>query len=130
MIADFFQTTTLTFSPWKETFTIERPSFASVSCANLINAAPECAPHTLFTVADPTKDGQHVEEPLHIQVWRDNSVLEVSVNGRTAISTRIYAAENTVGIRFFAEDIPEFGGLYAMGRSQLINGTLWDGIGA
>jgi beta-fructofuranosidase len=96
----------------------------------LINTSPECAPHTLFTVADPSKDDQHVEEPLHIQVWRDNSVLEVFVNGRTAISTRLYAAENTVGIRFFADDTPEFGGIDATGSSQLIYGTLWDGIGA
>ncbi|KAI4853830.1 Arabinanase/levansucrase/invertase [Aureobasidium sp. EXF-8845] len=115
-------TTTLTFSPNDETFTIERPSFASPSSADLINTTPEHAPHTLFTTLNTSN--QWIEEPLHIQVWRDNSVLEVFVNGRTAISTRLYAAENTVGIRFFADDKPAFG------RSQLIYGTLWDGIGA
>jgi beta-fructofuranosidase len=119
---DFTQSTTLSFSPTDETFTINRPSFASPSRANLINTTPEKAPHTLFTTVD-TFD-QRVEEPLRIRVWRDNSVLEVFVNERTAISTRIYAAEQTVGLRFFANDVPAFG------RSQLIHGTLWDGIGA
>jgi len=119
---DFTQSTTLTFSPNDETFTIERPSFASPSCEKLINTTPEKAPHTLFTTVDTFN--QRVEEPLRIRVWRDNSVLEVFVNGRTAISTRIYAAENTVGLRLFANDVPAFG------RSQLIHGTLWDGIGA
>ncbi|KEQ75173.1 putative beta-Fructufuranosidase [Aureobasidium namibiae CBS 147.97] len=127
---DFTQTTTLTFSPKHETFVIERPSFTSPSSTNLINTAPECAPHTLFTTVDPSKNNQQVEEPLHIQVWRDNSVLEVFVNGRTAVSTRIYAAEDTIGIRFFADDTPDFGGFDGTGISQLIYGTLWDGIGA
>lgn len=129
-MTDFTQTTTLTFSPRNETFIIERPSFASPTSTDPINTAPECAPHTLFTTVDPSKNDQQVEEPLHIHVWRDNSVLEVFVNGRTAISTRIYAAEDTIGIRFFADDTPEFGGLVGTGRSQLIYGTLWDGIGA
>jgi hypothetical protein len=119
---DFTQTTTLTFSPNDETFTIERPSFASPSPAYLINTTPERAPHTLFTTVGTSN--KHLEESLQIQVWRDNSVLEVFVNGRTAISTRIYAAENTIGIRFFADDVS------AYGRSRLIYGTLWDSIGA
>jgi beta-fructofuranosidase len=119
---DFTQTTTLTFSPNDETFTIERPSFASPCRGDLINTTPERAPHTLFTTVGTSNE--KVEEHLHVQVWRDNSVLEVFVNGRTAISTRIYAGENTIGIRFFADDIPAFG------RSQLLYGTLWDGIGA
>lgn len=127
-MTDSTQTTTLAFSPKNETFTIERPSFTSPSSPGLINTAPELAPHTLFTTFDPSKNNQQVEEPLHIHVWRDNSVLEVFVNGRTAISTRLYAAESTVGIRFFADDTPEFGGDDGSGRSQLIYGTLWDGI--
>lgn len=127
-ITDPAQATTLTFSPRIETFTIERPSFISPSSAGLINTAPERAPHTLFTTVDPSKNNEKAEEALRIQVWRDNSVLEVFVNGRTAISTRLYAAEHTVGMRFFADDAPEFGGVDGTGRSQLIYGTLWDGL--
>ncbi|KAH0270392.1 Arabinanase/levansucrase/invertase, partial [Aureobasidium melanogenum] len=129
---DFSQTTTLTFSPSRETFTIERPTFASPSCANLINSTAECAPHTLFTTIDASS-GKHVEEHLHIQAWRDNSVLEVFVNGRTAISTRLYAAEETIGIRFFADDIITFASQGSdherLGsKSSLLSATLWDGI--
>lgn len=71
---------------------------------------------------------------MHIRVWRDNSVLEVFVNGRTAISTRLYAAEETIGIRFFADDDSVFGTSFSAssssaGESQLIYATLWDGLG-
>lgn len=57
-------------------------------------------------------------------------MLEVFVNERTAISTRLYAAEETIGIRFFADD--EQKGMQALlssGPSELVYGTLWDNIG-
>ncbi|THW87745.1 Arabinanase/levansucrase/invertase [Aureobasidium pullulans] len=131
---DFAQATTLSFEPSAETFTIERPSFRSSNSNAPINTAPERAPHTLFTTANPRKGTGHEEEPLHIRVWRDNSVLEVFVNGRTAISTRLYAAEETIGIRFFANDNSVFGTSFSAssspaGESQLIYAALWDGIG-
>lgn len=55
------------------------------------------------------------------------------MNGRTAISTRLYAAEETIGIRFFADDDSVFGTSFSAssssaGESQLIYATLWDGI--
>lgn len=130
---DFTRTTTLAFSPEKEMFTIERPSFSSPSFADSINSASECAPHTLFTTTDAQND-RHVEEDLRIQIWRDNSVLEVFVNGRTAISTRLYAAEETIGIQFFADELPMFAAQSSDhenlgGKSSLLYATLWDGIG-
>lgn len=103
---DGTQATSLTFNPRSETFTVERPSFPSAESSELINSAPENAAHTLFTFHDP-KDECEKRETLDIRAWRDNSVLEVFVNGRTAISTRLYAAEQTHGMRFFAEDILE-----------------------
>ncbi|KAK5170227.1 putative beta-Fructufuranosidase [Saxophila tyrrhenica] len=117
--ADFTKATTLTFEPAKETITINRPSF---SRPELVNSSPEVAPHTLFTTRIPAS-GREETETLDIQVWRDNSVMEVFVNGRTAISTRLYAAEETYGIRFFAEDGT------VDDRSALVDATLWDGIG-
>ncbi|KAK3681847.1 putative beta-Fructufuranosidase [Vermiconidia calcicola] len=124
--ADFSRSTSLTFFPHLETFTITRPSFPSPNSAELINSSPEVAPHTLFTMRDPAS-GAAEEETLDIRAWRDNSVLEIFINGRTAISTRIYAAEETFGIRFFAdESLAERG---TGSGTELVSATLWDGIG-
>ena len=59
-------------------------------------------------------------------------MLEVFVNGRTAISTRLYAAEENVGIRFFADE-EEVSASWEGGESpesKLLYATVWDGIGA
>lgn len=156
---DFTQKTTLAFNPADETFKITRPSFttsASTSSSetnnpspssNLINTLPEIAPHTLFTTTrrsttptttntnKPTqeeiREGKEETEPLHIRAFRDSSVLEVFVNGgRTAISTRLYAAEENLGVRFWVEeeeDDDDDG--EGDGKSELIHADIWDGIG-
>ena len=52
------------------------------------------------------------------------------MNERTAISTRLYAAEETVGIRFFAdEDVASSAEAGNGDASELLFGNLWDGIG-
>jgi beta-fructofuranosidase len=56
-------------------------------------------------------------------------VLEVFVNERTAISTRLYAAEETVGIRFFADDNAATVESASAVGSRLLEATLWDGVG-
>ncbi|CAK1368258.1 unnamed protein product [Cercospora beticola] len=122
---DYSRSTTLFFDQFSETFTINRPAFSVLNSSELINSAPEHAPHTLFTTRDPIT-GKLEQENLHIRVWRDSSVLEVFVNGRTAITTRIYAAEETFGMRFFADDVPN--GIADV-PSMLVSATLWDGIG-
>ena len=112
--------TTLSFDPSQETLTIERPPFPGMSEAdssNLINSKPETAPHTLFTTRDP-RSGVEQTEVLEISAWRDNSVLEVFVNGRTAISTRLYAADETFGVQFFAEG----------GEAELVSAEVWDNL--
>ncbi|CAG8941723.1 unnamed protein product [Penicillium salamii] len=124
---DFLQTTTLTFNPRSETFTITRPSLATSDTSLLVNSSPEVAPHTLFTSQNPQTD-KHETETLDIRAWRDNSVLEVFVNGRTAISTRLYAAEKTFGMRFFAGKA-SFGADAPASRAGLVYANLWDGIG-
>ena len=95
----------------------------------MINSKPERAPHTLFTTRNPST-GAEETEPLRIRAWRDNSVLEVFVNGRTAISTRLYAAEETVGLRFFADDASATLNAESASAegSKLLCATLWDGI--
>lgn len=122
---DSSQSTTLAFDPVAETFTIDRPAFSmpsSEGSAKLINSRPEKAPHTLFVQRDPVigADGM---ETLDIAAWRDNSVLEVFVNGRTAISTRLYAAEQTLGLQFFADD------KVGTDPTTLVLAEVWDNIG-
>ncbi|CEO58450.1 Putative Glycosyl hydrolases family 32 superfamily [Penicillium brasilianum] len=97
--SDFKQRTTLSYTPSKETFTIHRPTLEDQT----INHGYESAPHTLFTYLN--EKGVEIEESLHIHAFFDKSVLEVFVNGRTVISTRIYhPSEKCFGIRFFAEE--------------------------
>lgn len=122
---DYSRSTTLFFDQSQETLTINRPAFPALNSSELISSAPEKAPHTLFTMRDPIS-GRFEQEKLHIRAWRDNSVLEVFVNGRTAISTRLYAAEDTFGMRFFADDAQNCIGDVP---SELIAATFWDGIG-
>ena len=120
--SDHQATTTIEFDPSTETVTILRPSLPTTNSPALINASPEIAPHTLFTTRD-TSTGREVQENLELQIWRDSSVLEVFVNGRTAISTRIYTTDELCGVRFFAEDDGD------EGRSVLSRARVWDGIG-
>jgi beta-fructofuranosidase len=142
--SDFTRKTILSFNPRTETFEITRPSFPSTSTSqseppssNLINTTPELAPHTLFTTKTPTNNNgfQTTSEPLTIHAFRDSSVLEVFVNGgRTAISTRLYAAEENLGMRFFVEEDDDDDGVRAgdddaQSNSELLYAKIWDGIG-
>lgn len=122
---DYSQATTLSFDPSTETFSIERPAIPGRSIAEsneTISSKPERAPHTLFITRDPASGVEEMEN-LEIAAWRDNSALEVFVNGRTAISTRLYAADETFGLRFFAGD--EVGAA----PTELVSAEVWDGIG-
>jgi beta-fructofuranosidase len=57
-------------------------------------------------------------------------VLEVFVNCRTMISSRIYAAEETFGMRFFANDTATESEIdRCSGQTELLYARLWDGIG-
>ncbi|KAJ5358604.1 glycosyl hydrolase [Penicillium cataractarum] len=122
--------TVMTFEPQNETFKISRPSFSRPDSSLLIQSSPEVAPHTLFTMIDQNS-GEEFTETLDIRAWRDNSVLEVFVNGRTVISTRLYAAEETFSIRFFAEDKASSARAVwtsHKGSTELQFANLWDGI--
>ncbi|KAK9319362.1 glycoside hydrolase family 32 protein [Lipomyces orientalis] len=119
---DLSRATTLMFEPQSETFTIERPSLRTLSSSKLINNAPEVAPHTLFTTRNPVT-GEEDIEILHIQAWQDNSVLEVFVNSRTAISTRLYGAKEICGMTFFGTDSS------GDDTTKLLGAVLWDDIG-
>ncbi|KXT00082.1 hypothetical protein AC578_5795 [Pseudocercospora eumusae] len=117
---DNSRTTTLFYDQPSESFVINRPAFPVLNSSELVNSQPERAPFTLFEMR------QTGREELRVRVWRDNSVMEVFVNGRCAISTRIYAAEDTFGVKFFADECVE--GIVDV-PSQLLRAEVWDGIG-
>lgn len=119
---DFKYRTTLAWHPRSETFTIHRPPVENLE----INHGHESAPHTLFTFVN--ERGEETEETLRVHAFFDKSVLEVFVNERTVISTRIYHPSNRCfGIRFIADPI---GGRLDETPAVLLQADVWDGLGA
>jgi beta-fructofuranosidase len=115
----FEHCTTLVWHPDHEAFIIRRPPPEDADT----NHGFDSAPHTLFTYK--TEHGDEVEETLQIHAYFDQSVLEVFVNGRTVISTRVYhSAGKCYSLRFFAEDDN-----VADEATELVRASAWDGIG-
>lgn len=111
----FVGSTTISLLTATETIHIHRPDLSHVHPD--INTLPETAPFTLFEYANGTR------EQLEIRAWFDESVLEVFVNERCVISTRVYSATRRCwGIRFWAED--------EAGASRLVEARAWDGLRA
>lgn len=120
------QKTVLYFSPADETFHIDRPDLCystTPPCGTETEMRSaklqgEKAPFTLFTTRDP-QTGIEAEEQLKIHAYYDRSVLEVFVNERAVITTRVYldAAECT-GLEFFAESE----------GVVLVDAVVWDGL--
>lgn len=72
--------------------------------------------------------GEESEETLQIHAFFDKSVLEVFVNERTVISTRIYhPSSQCFGARFFAE-APD--SAFKEDQTVLLRAEVWDGLGA
>ncbi|KAK3066906.1 hypothetical protein LTS18_001417, partial [Coniosporium uncinatum] len=128
---DFGKAATLLWTPDIETFTVERPDFVYAGeggegGGGRVNSRAERAPHTLFSSTDPVT-GEARTETLSMRVWRDSSVLEVFVNERTVVSTRIYAEDGrTFGIRFFADDGVSGGAVEDGDCTELLGATVWD----
>lgn len=117
--------TVLSWDPCTETFTIERPHPTYLG----INHGVESAPHTLFTFRDD--QGDEMEETLRIRAIFDKSVLEVFVNERTAISTRIYLDEDRCfQLGFFAERESNDEMSVSDSHAVLLRAQAWDGLGA
>lgn len=72
--------------------------------------------------------GEEIEETLRVRAFFDSSVLEVFVNDRTVISTRIYhPAGQCFGPLFFAESDP--GAEDEKPAAVLVRATIWDSLG-
>ncbi|KAI9934147.1 hypothetical protein ASPWEDRAFT_103635 [Aspergillus wentii DTO 134E9] len=121
---EFSCRTLLSWNPSGETFTIKRPQVLESG----INHSPEVAPHTLFTFDDC---GEEKEETLRVQAYFDKSVLEVFVNERTVISTRVYSPEDScAGLRFFAESNSSHADSQGHNPAAvLVHANVWDGLG-
>ncbi|KAJ5375380.1 Glycoside hydrolase family 32 [Penicillium concentricum] len=114
--------TTLSWDPRSETFEIHRPLIDNAE----VNHGYETAPHTLFTFLN--ERGEEIEERLRVHAFFDSSVLEVFVNDRTVISTRIYhPADHCFGPLFFAESDARVDDGQA--TAVLVRGSIWDGLG-
>lgn len=120
------QSTMLYFSPREETFVIRRPDLHNCSSSSLGNQSAklqdEKAPFTLFTTRDP-QTGIEEEERLKIHIFYDRSVVEVFVNERAVITTRVYLEDaECAAVEFFAE----YAG--AGGTVILEEAVAWDGL--
>ncbi|KAH8689611.1 glycosyl hydrolases family 32 superfamily [Talaromyces proteolyticus] len=118
--------TVLTWEPLTENFTVERPHPTYPG----INHGVESAPHTLFTFRD-VHDNE-VEETLRIRAIFDKSILEVFINERTALSTRIYLDEDRCSqLGFFAEGgLNGDKGFLSSPAAVLLEAQVWDGLEA
>jgi beta-fructofuranosidase len=100
--SDSSEYTRIYFDASSETLFIDRSKSTRLPG---INVSPKKAPHTLFEMK---KGETTVREDLEFHVFFDTSVLEVFVNGRVAITTRVYPEEGTCyGIRIYAGDNKE-----------------------
>jgi beta-fructofuranosidase len=92
-----------------------------------ISVAPEIAPFTLFTQYDPLSHN-YVEERLNIRAFYDTSILEVFVNERVAITTRIYSANKEFSrLTFFAQTDHN---LEDTDLANIVSCIVWDGLEA
>ncbi|KKA31072.1 hypothetical protein TD95_002571 [Thielaviopsis punctulata] len=91
------QFTSITFSPFTESLTINRSYSSSASG---IKRYSESAPHTLFRFASQSL------ETLDLHVFFDHSIIEVFANGRTALSTRVYPESRAVyGVKLLSQPV-------------------------
>ena len=106
----------------EEDFAVERPDLVTEN--STVEFDTEHAPHTLFKFKDASTGGE-MEEKLKLHAFYDGSVLEIFLNERTAITTRIYTHDaRTVGLGFFSE---------AEGDTQepsavITKCSVWDGL--
>jgi beta-fructofuranosidase len=96
---DHSQLTRVYFEPRSEALTVDSSRSTTIEG---VGTGKKIAPHTLFEIEGNDKSA--VLEDLTFQVFYDASVLEIFVNERTALTTRVYPDSGTVyGIKAFCE---------------------------
>lgn len=108
--------TMIVYDPAAATMTVDRSKSVLAEDAKHYDTRPEVAPHTLFRLKG--SDGKVTLERLEILVILDHSVVEIFVNGRTAMTTRIYTGQE-----------PDCDGIsISLGGHVLNEAKLWHGI--
>ncbi|KPI39566.1 Sucrose-6-phosphate hydrolase [Cyphellophora attinorum] len=96
---DHSQLTRVYFEPLSEILTVDRSRSTTIRG---VGTGKKTAPHTLFEIEG--NDNSAMLEDLTFHAFYDASVLEIFVNERTALSTRVYPDSGTVyGIKAFCE---------------------------
>jgi beta-fructofuranosidase len=83
--------TRILFSPSKSLISIDRSHSSNTDTITTL-LHPELASHAFLTLSNPcnTSPPQPKPENLEVKIFYDVSVLEVFINGRTVLTTRIY----------------------------------------
>jgi beta-fructofuranosidase len=81
--------TRILFSPSQSLITIDRSHSRNSNAPASINLHPEIAYHAFLSLHNPTNTSLKPED-LEVKVYFDVSVLEVFVNSRTVLTTRVY----------------------------------------
>ena len=106
--------TSLTYNTTQSEFVIDRSHI------------PEVAPFALFTQYSPSEQ-TFEEETLRIRAFFDQSILEVFVNERVTITTRIYSRfETCTGFSFTASSDKKTNDSAAADIREV---SIWSGLG-
>lgn len=88
-----------------------------------VRTSDERAPHTLFKFAAPGSQA-YVQETLEFHIFYDGSVIEIFVNQRTAITTRVYPSSgSSVALTVLVEDL--CGGKSTRDGAELLHCDFW-----
>ena len=116
--------TSLTYNTTQSEFVIDRSHIPTVEDSVII--APEVAPFALFTQYSPSEQAFE-EETLRIRAFFDQSILEVFVNERVTITTRIYSRfETCTGFSFTASSDKKTNDAAAADIREV---SIWSGLG-
>jgi beta-fructofuranosidase len=94
---DYKKKTVIYFDTAEESIVVDR---SNSSESPEVNRSSEIAPHTLFRFADGSSNQDSTRpqpelEDLDMRIFFDTSVLETFVNGRTAITARVFPESST-----------------------------------
>jgi beta-fructofuranosidase len=103
------------------TITVDR----SASSLTNGNPEPESGPFQVFrTVTSAT--GEHIVEDLHVNIFVDNSIIEIYANDRFALSSRIYPTlDSSLGVSCNFRDGTHISASVPVGKVSL---ECWEGL--
>lgn len=133
--------TTISYSPSNNTVTVDRSHSSTIDQFNNASNIGYFLPYTLsspYSASYSNSSSQDVQEALHWTVYLDGSLLEVYLNDRFALTTRIYPASlASTGVGIFVDggasavvqSVDFWGGLYNVFPERPVNSSaalVWD----